>query len=93
MHELEKISMTRRSLLKAIGTTAGTGAMYQAMVEMGYAANSDFTGPINLSGAPKGASVLILGAGLAGMVAAKGARTDDGGFQRSIFGHAAKEQG
>ena len=70
MHELEKISMTRRSLLKAIGTTAGTGAMYQAMVEMGYAANSDFTGPINLSGAPKGASVLILGAGLAGMVAA-----------------------
>ena len=40
------------------------------MVAMGYAGTSDFTGPIKLSGNVKGASVLILGAGLAGMTAA-----------------------
>ena len=62
--------VSRRSLLKLIGAGAGGAAMYQAMVEMGYAATSDFNGPIRLSGAPKGASVLILGAGLAGMIAA-----------------------
>ena len=63
-------AMSRRGILKLIGASAGSAAMYQAMVEMGYAANSDFTGPIKLSGAPKGGSVLILGAGIAGMVAA-----------------------
>ncbi|MES2255472.1 MAG: flavin monoamine oxidase family protein [Pseudomonadota bacterium] len=57
-------------MLRAIGASAGAGAMYQAMIEMGYAANSDFTGPIKLNGDPKGSSVIILGAGLAGMVAA-----------------------
>jgi monoamine oxidase len=63
-------SVSRRSLLKLIGASAGGAAMYQAMTEMGYAATSDFSGPIKLSGARKGASVLILGAGIAGMVAA-----------------------
>ena len=63
-------SISRRSILKLIGAGAGSAAMYQAMVEMGYAANSDFTGPIKLSGARAGASVLVLGAGIAGMVAA-----------------------
>ena len=62
--------ISRRTILKLIGKSAGSAAMYQAMVEMGYAANSDFTGPIKLSGAPKGGSVLVLGAGIAGMVAA-----------------------
>ena len=61
---------TRRALLKLIGTTAGTAVMYEAMVAMGYAGMSDFNGPIKLSGDVKGASVLILGAGLAGMTAA-----------------------
>ena len=70
VHEIDNLNVSRRSLLKAIGLTAGVGAMYQTMVEMGYAANSDFTGPIQLSPAPKGATVLILGAGIAGMVAA-----------------------
>src|SRR5262249_31241856 len=69
MHEIDNLNVSRRSLLKAIGLTAGVGAMYQTMVEMGYAANSDFTGPIQLSPAPRGASVLIRGAGIAGMVA------------------------
>ena len=44
--------------------------MYQAMTSLGYAADFRYHGPIKLSGDPKGASVLILGRGLAGMVAA-----------------------
>jgi monoamine oxidase len=63
-------SISRRSILKLIGISGGSAAMYQAMVDMGYAATSDFTGPIKLPGQVKGASVLILGAGIAGMVAA-----------------------
>ena len=58
---------SRRDLLKLIGRAAGTAVMYQAMVEMGYAATSDFTGPIKLSGDVKKTSVLILGAGIAGI--------------------------
>jgi monoamine oxidase len=44
--------------------------MYQATASLGLAAESPYKGPIKLSGDPKGASVLILGAGLAGLVAA-----------------------
>jgi monoamine oxidase len=62
--------MDRRSLLRLVGTVAGSAVMYQAMTELGYAGESDFTGPIELDGDPKGASVLILGAGMAGMTAA-----------------------
>jgi monoamine oxidase len=65
----QETKLSRRGLLKLIGQVSGTGAMYQAMVEMGYAATSDFAGPPRLSNV-KGQSVLILGAGLAGMVAA-----------------------
>jgi len=65
-----KFSMNRRDLLRMIGLTAGGAAMYQAMSSLGFAAESPFKGSPNLQGAPKGASVLILGAGLAGMVAA-----------------------
>ena len=70
MSEERAVPMDRRSLLKMIGTTAGTAVMYQAMTALGHAGESDFTGPIQLPGDPKGASVLILGAGWAGMVAA-----------------------
>jgi len=62
--------MSRRSLLSMIGAVAGPAVMYQAMTELAFAGESGFTGPIALNGAPKGASVLILGAGLAGLVAA-----------------------
>jgi monoamine oxidase len=62
--------MTRRDLLRMIGVTAGTAAMYQAMSSLGFAAESTFKQPVELQGAPKGASVLILGAGIAGMVSA-----------------------
>jgi monoamine oxidase len=62
--------MNRRDLFALIGTVAGTAAMYEAMSSMAFAAESTFTQPIELRGAPKGASVLVLGAGWAGMVAA-----------------------
>src|SRR5262245_35146388 len=62
--------MSRRALLNMIGTAAGGAAMYQAMTSLGHAAESPYDGPIKLDGDPKGASVLILGAGLAGLVAA-----------------------
>ena len=61
---------TRRDLLTLIGMTAGSAAMYQAMTSLGFAVESGYKGPIKLEGDPKGASVLILGAGLAGMTAA-----------------------
>ena len=53
-----------------IGTAAGGSVMYQAMTALGLAAESSYRGPIKLEGDPKGARVLILGAGMAGLVAA-----------------------
>jgi monoamine oxidase len=44
--------------------------MYQAMAAMGQTQESHWTGPLKLDGDPHGASVVILGAGLAGMTAA-----------------------
>jgi monoamine oxidase len=61
---------TRRALLAAIGRAGGGAMLYQAMTALGHAADSQFTGPPQLGPARKGASVLVLGAGLAGMVAA-----------------------
>jgi monoamine oxidase len=62
--------MNRRALFKLIGAFAGSAVMYEAMSELGHAGESGYAGPIRLGGDPKGASVLILGAGLAGMSAA-----------------------
>jgi monoamine oxidase len=62
--------MNRRSLFRLIGAVAGSAIMYQAMSELGYAGESGYRGPIDLQGDPKGASVLVLGAGMAGMSAA-----------------------
>jgi len=62
--------MTRRDLFALIGAAAGGTVMYQAMTSLGHAAESDYRGPLVLDGDPKGASVLVLGAGLAGMTAA-----------------------
>ncbi len=61
---------TRREVLHAIGMLGGASVLYQAMEAMGHAAESQFAGPPNLSGARPGASVLVLGAGLSGMLAA-----------------------
>ena len=60
----------RRDLLSLIGAMAGSAAMYHAMTSLGFASESPYKGPVKLQGDPKGASVLILGAGLAGMTAA-----------------------
>lgn len=61
---------TRRQLLSAIAMVGGTAALYQAMTSLGHAAETQFNGPPSLSGARKGASVIVLGAGLAGLLAA-----------------------
>ena len=66
----ESVTVRRRDLLSLIGTMAGSAAMYHAMTALGFASESRYRGPIRLDGDPKGASVLILGAGLAGMTAA-----------------------
>ncbi|MFC7704750.1 flavin monoamine oxidase family protein [Plastorhodobacter daqingensis] len=65
-----QLAPTRRQLLGMIGTVAGASAMYQAMAMLGVAHASPYTGPVRLEGDPQGATVLVLGAGLAGMVAA-----------------------
>src|ERR1700722_18820877 len=61
-------SMSRRQLLTIGGFSAGSTAMYQAMHSLGFAAETNFTRPIQLGTAPKGASVLVLGAGISGLV-------------------------
>src|SRR3984893_10344598 len=63
-------SVSRRDLLSLIGAVSGSAAMYHAMTSLGFASDSGYKGPIRLDGDPKGASVLVLGAGLAGMTAA-----------------------
>ena len=62
--------ISRRELFRMIGVTAGSAAMFQAMSSLGFTAESPYQGPIEMQGTPKGASVLILGAGIAGMTAA-----------------------
>ena len=61
---------TRRDILTRIGAAAGSVAVYQAMTRLGHAAESDFAGAPNLSGAKSKTRVLVLGAGLAGMLSA-----------------------
>jgi monoamine oxidase len=63
-------AVSRRDLLSLIGTVTGSAAMYHAMSSLGFASDSSYKGPIALGGDVRGASVLILGAGLAGMTAA-----------------------
>ncbi|WP_295047132.1 flavin monoamine oxidase family protein [uncultured Paracoccus sp.] len=83
--------MSRRSLLGMIGTVAGATAMYGAMSTMGLAQPSSFTGRLKLDGDAKGTSVLILGAGLAGMTAAYELRA--AGYQVKILEYRDKAGG
>jgi monoamine oxidase len=66
----EHVTVSRRELLSLIGAVSGSAAMYHAMTSLGFASDSGYKGPVKLEGDSKGASVLILGAGLAGMTAA-----------------------
>jgi monoamine oxidase len=70
MFEEAEGDVSRRDLLSLIGAMAGSAAMYHAMTSLGFASESRYEGPIRLDGDPKGASVVILGGGLAGMTAA-----------------------
>jgi monoamine oxidase len=70
MTDKPHIAMSKRDLLALIGRSAGAGAMLMAMAPLGQAHASTFTGPISLDGDAKGTSVLVLGAGVAGLVAA-----------------------
>jgi len=63
-------ALSRRELLRRIGQSAGAAMLYQSMTALGFAGESTYAGQIALSGAPRGASVLVLGAGMAGLVAA-----------------------
>src|SRR4030081_3932846 len=79
----ERVTVSRRDLLSLIGAVSGSAAMYHAMTSLGFASDSGYKGPIKLGGGPKGASVLILGAGLAGMTAALELR--EAGYQVQIL--------
>src|ERR1700748_1810214 len=85
----EPVTVSRRDLLSLIGAVSGSAAMYQAMTSLGFAADSGYKGPIKLDGDPKGASVLILGAGLAGMTAALELRKAGYGVQILEFNSRA----
>ena len=61
--------MQRRDLLGLIGEGACGSAMYLAMSALGHAAESTYGEPIKLDGTPRRASVLVLGAGVTGIVA------------------------
>jgi monoamine oxidase len=90
-NEVGSSSLSRRQLLQMIGSTAGSAAMYQAMSSLGLAAESPYRGPIDLKAAPKGASVVILGAGLAGMTAAYELR--NAGYKVQLLEYNARAGG
>ncbi|WP_093137981.1 flavin monoamine oxidase family protein [Pseudoxanthomonas sp. GM95] len=84
-------AMSRRQLLARIGLAAGGSMMYQAMSSLGFAAESGYKGPVHLQGNPKGATVLILGAGMAGMTAAYEMRK--AGYKVKILEYNARPGG
>jgi monoamine oxidase len=75
--------MNRRSLIKLIGSVAGSAVMYHSMHKLGHAGESGYAGPLSLGQNSKGTSVLILGAGMAGMSAAHELR--DAGYRVRIL--------
>ena len=83
--------MTRRQLLRMVGLTAGGAAMYQAMSSLGLAAETNFTRPPDLGPAPNGASVLVLGGGIAGLVAAYELRKS--GYRVQVLEYNARPGG
>ncbi len=84
-------AMTRRQLLARIGMAAGGAMMYQAMTSLGMAAESNFREGFKLEGNARGTSVLILGAGLAGMTAAYELRK--AGYKVQILEYNARPGG
>ncbi len=74
---------TRREFLTMVGAAGGAAVMYQAMGMLGMAQASPYDGPIQLGQAPEGTKVLVLGAGIAGMVAAMELR--DAGYEVEVI--------
>jgi monoamine oxidase len=83
------LGVSRRDMLTLIGTVAGGTALYQAMGALGHAAESGYRGPVKLQGTKRGTSVVVLGAGLAGMVAAYELREAGYKVQVLEFNHRA----
>src|ERR1700684_336635 len=81
-------AFSRRRLFEIIGASVGGAAAYQAMTRLGYAEESPYRGPIKLDGDPKGASVIVLGAGLAGMTAA--IELERAGYKVSVLEYNAR---
>lgn len=63
-------SLTRRRWLQALARSGGSAAAYGAMCALGLAEASPARPGFKLSPAPRGQSVLVLGAGVAGLVSA-----------------------
>jgi monoamine oxidase len=61
---------TRRDIFKLAGVFAGSAAMYRTMSALGALGKSDYRGRAALTGQVRNASVIILGAGMAGLTAA-----------------------
>jgi monoamine oxidase len=92
MHDdADSNSVSRRDLLRLIGASAGGAAMYHAMSTLGFADPSPYKGSIDLQGVPSGASILILGAGLAGMSAAYELR--NAGYKVQVLEYNARAGG
>jgi monoamine oxidase len=91
MIEKKASAPSRRSLLRLIGAAAGAPAAYEAMTRLGFASPSPYQGQIKLDGDPGGASVVILGAGLAGMTAAYELRR--AGYQVQILEYNSRPGG
>ena len=70
MSRMTANAMSRRHLLTLIGKNLGAAAMMQGMGTLGFAPTSTYAGPVRLDGAPRGTRILVLGAGMAGLVAA-----------------------
>src|SRR6201992_2201950 len=84
-------ALSRRRLFEIIGASVGGAAAYQAMTRLGYAEESPYRGQGKLDGDPKGASVVILGAGLAGMTAA--IELERAGYAVSVLEYNARAGG
>ena len=76
-------ALSRRRLIELVGASLGGAGAYQVMTRLGFASESPYRGPIRLDGDPKGASVIVLGAGLAGMTAAIG--LERAGYRVSVL--------